>query len=170
MGPAHPSLRVGTLATGSPVLDGAFTLGSQVTLDVSKPADNIFGDFASVKFLAGGTLIVGGSSQELWIQQLMAPTAVAGGSATIIGNGGKILYDTLPSFLNDDNTLVSGTAVLTVGTVSFDYLTKGGTLNGGTYMFTAGTVRDRGGTLLDALAARPDLPAGVDIKIKASSR
>jgi autotransporter-associated beta strand protein len=71
---------------------------------------------------------------------------LSGGSATIVGDG-KILYDTLPSFLNSDNTLVNGTAVSTIGNVSFDYLTKGGTLSGGTYVFTAGTVRDlKGGT------------------------
>ena len=33
----------------------------------------------------------------------------------------------------------------------------------------AGTVRDRGGTLLDALAARPDLPAGVDRAVLAAA-
>jgi hypothetical protein len=30
-------------------------------------------------------------------------------------------------------------------------------------------VRDRGGTLLDALAARPDLPAGVDRTVLAAA-
>jgi len=133
-------LVVGTSTERFPVLDGVFTVGNLLTLDLSRPVDNIFGDTAKLNLMGGGSLIVGSSTQEMWIQELNLDTQSTG-SFNISGDG-KILYDTLPAFLTEDNK-VSDSRVVLSGSVSFDYLTKTVPVNiPGTYKYIAGNVRD----------------------------
>lgn len=135
---AGATLQIGATAA----LDGKFTLGDSVTLDVSTPTDNIFGGNSTVTLLGGSTLNLGGAQQEMWIQEI---STFGAGTFTISGSG-KILYDTRPDFLDESNNLKLTAGSITIGSVTFDYLTKGGSVDmvGGTYQFTAGTVRDIG--------------------------
>ncbi len=138
---AGSTLQVGTAAA----LDGKFTLGEKVTLDLSRPTDNIFGDNATVALSGGATLAVGGAQQEMWIQEI---STLGTGTFTFSGTG-KILFDTRPDFLDEGNNLrldLPAGVTIQLGSVTFDYLTKGGPVEGlpGTYEFTAGTVRDTG--------------------------
>ena len=133
---------------GSGILDGVLTLASDISLDVSLPNKNVFGDYAKLNILGTGTLFLGDTNQEVWLQQLnVAQTAAF---LTIQGNGAKVLYDERPWFLDEENhlTTAGSAAVAISGAVSFDVLTKGGSiaLSGGSYQYTAGRVRNRDGS------------------------
>lgn len=121
-------------------LDGNVDVGNFVTLDVSKPAANIFGERAKLSLRGGASLVIGGADQEVTLQELN----IAGlGTVNISGTGGKILLGALPSFLDENFQVVSGS--VRVDGVSFDYDSKGGPLNDrpGVYRFVAGAVRNK---------------------------
>ncbi len=125
------------------VLDGNVDVGNHVTLDVSKPAANIFGERAKLSLRGGASLLVGGPEQELRLQEL---NINGSGMVNISGTGGKILVDILPSFLDENFQVVSGS--VSVAGVSFDYDSKGGPLidHPGVYRFVAGAVRNKTST------------------------
>ena len=153
------TLTLGSLAT----LDGALRLdSSNVTLNLSVGNANKFGSSASLTLLSSGSLVVGGPLQELELNSIN----VSSGSLYVSGSGGKILYDEKPAFLSGDAetfTLTTGSYLsnggtssvyVTSGSVTFDVLTQGtllmGSMNGGSYQYTAGRVQLKGGTLLNA--------------------
>lgn len=125
------------------VLDGSVDVGNHVTLDVSKPAANIFGERAKLSLRGGASLVVGGPEQELTLQEF---NLAGPGIVNISGTGGKILVDVLPSFLDENFRVISGS--VRVAGVSFDYDSKGGLLNDqpGIYRFVAGAVRNKTST------------------------
>ncbi len=156
---APSTLTLGSLAS----LDGALRLDpSNLTLDLSVGNTNKFGSNASLTLLNSGSLVIGGPLQELELNSLN----LSSGSLYLSGSGGKILYDEKPAFLTgsaETFTLTSGSYLsnggtssvyVTSGSVTFDVLTQGtllaGSVNGGSYQYTAGRVQLKGGTLLNA--------------------
>ena len=140
-------------------LDGALKLDGANTLNLSYGDTNKFGSNATLTITNGGSLIVGNSSQELELGSL----TVSSGSLFLSGSGGKILYDNKPLFLGsygDTVTLSSGTTLnvgsstvtIVGGSVTFDVLTQGGTIEGksDSYQYTAGRVQLKGGTAITA--------------------
>ena len=123
-------------------LDGAITLAnSGITLDFSNAGISPFGSNASLIVINGGTLALGTDpNRELDLNTV----TLVGGSLTLSGTG-KLLYDTKPAFLTDNNTLIGGTNVIVGSGITFDVLTQG-TLTNGVYQYFAGKVKPLSGT------------------------
>jgi fibronectin-binding autotransporter adhesin len=132
-----------SLFGSSAKLDGLITLASPgITLDFSTAGTSPFGSNAGLIVTNGGTLALGinEANRELDLNTV----TLTGGSLTLSGTG-KLLYDTKPAFLTDNNTLVSGTSVIVAGSITFDVLTQGTLLSSGTYQYFAGKVKPLSG-------------------------
>jgi hypothetical protein len=124
-------------------LDGAITLAnSGITLDFSNAGTSPFGSNASLIVSNGGTLALGttDANRELDLNTV----TLTGGSLTLSGTG-KLLYDTKPAFLTDNNALIDGANVIIAGSITFDVLTQGTLLSSGTYQYFAGKVKPLSG-------------------------
>ena len=132
-----------TLASSSPLV-GTVNLAAGV-LDAQNTGSAFLAN-GNLSIGSTGTLILGGSSQELELTTLSLSLG-----AKIQANGAVIYYDTLPSFLNENNQVIEGAGNFTG--VTFNVLTKGGTIAGSgsstvpnshDYRFTAGRIALKG--------------------------